>query len=100
MAALKLGTGAALFVGCSAFVPSTNLRSELSASSSAVAAQLQPTSSANLQSSGASTTIAGLGVTAGALALIASKRGQRRTVERSVVGICAPLTEKFDPLNL
>mmetsp|Transcript_46245 Transcript_46245/g.100532 ORF Transcript_46245/g.100532 Transcript_46245/m.100532 type:complete len:465 (+) Transcript_46245:67-1461(+) len=102
MVGLKLSTGAAILTGCSAFAPTTHLRSETSVSSSSTGVasfQLSPTTSLLTDVSAVSSGTL-LGLTGGALALLASRRGQRRALERSAVGICAPLTEKFDPLNL
>ncbi|CAE7308935.1 FCPE [Symbiodinium natans] len=83
-----------------AFVPAgQSLRGNAPASASASASSVAPSASASASSgSWATAGLATAAVVAGATAFRA--RPAPRRVERNVVGVCMPLTEKFDPLNL
>mmetsp|Transcript_55052 Transcript_55052/g.172616 ORF Transcript_55052/g.172616 Transcript_55052/m.172616 type:complete len:447 (-) Transcript_55052:115-1455(-) len=104
-----LAVAAALFAPCKAFVPSGNLRPQSAGTVQRVSAAADAEhATPGAQAAGVHepAALALLGITAtglavGAAARVAGRSQQRSTqVERRVVGVCLPLTEKWDPLNL
>lgn len=99
----KLLLSAALCAPCAAFVPAGNARNQQQVTSLRSGVQ-QPQSETvsgkayNLATGG----LIGAGAASLILGAVRSGRRQQRVLstERSVVGVCLPLTEKFDPLNL
>uniref|UniRef100_A0A7S4SF63 Uncharacterized protein n=1 Tax=Alexandrium monilatum TaxID=311494 RepID=A0A7S4SF63_9DINO len=106
--ARTLALSATLGVPCAAFVQQGNLRSQPVAAARHASAepQIQEAAAYGQAASGRSFVAASLGgVTAVGLAIGASRAFSRQLrakshVERRVVGVCLPLSEKWDPLNL
>eukprot|EP00418_Pyrodinium_bahamense_P089797 CAMPEP_0179041576 /NCGR_PEP_ID=MMETSP0796-20121207/16228_1 /TAXON_ID=73915 /ORGANISM="Pyrodinium bahamense, Strain pbaha01" /LENGTH=335 /DNA_ID=CAMNT_0020737945 /DNA_START=69 /DNA_END=1072 /DNA_ORIENTATION=+ len=96
----------ALFVPSKAFVPSGNLRASQPSQTIQGPADIAATEVAVPSPQQTSAQALGLvGLTAAGLAIGAARSSSRlqqaaRRVERRVVGVCLPLTEKWDPLNL
>mmetsp|Transcript_67870 Transcript_67870/g.150417 ORF Transcript_67870/g.150417 Transcript_67870/m.150417 type:complete len:494 (-) Transcript_67870:108-1589(-) len=98
----KTSVAAAALAACAApamaFVPSQSLRGMSQATTQAQAqATAAPAQTSAPTSSFAAAGLATAAVVAGATALA---RPTQRRVARKVVGVCMPLTDKFDPLDL
>jgi len=91
--ASRLAVAATLATGCSAFVIPTGTNLRATASTESIATKQVP------QASIASLAVGATSV-AGVFAVAATRRTRSAKVGCQVVGVCEPLSEKFDPLGL
>jgi len=97
-----LALSATLGVPCAAFVQQGNLRSQRTPRAPQQGAQVQAEAAPRGQASASTPAFAALGgVAAASLAIGAARSsGRQQRTQTRAAGICLPLTEKFDPLNL
>jgi len=100
----SLAVAAALAAPCAAFVPQPNLRAQAATEVLRGSVQTVPKAYPEGQARGAGApAIAALGLAAAGLGIGAAARAACQPAPktaRRAVGVCLPLTEKWDPLNL